>query len=192
MKQTWLRPGFFAIVMPTSPVVTDDQRERQPSSRPSANADTSPSPPELVAVLDMGASAIRLVVAEIAPNRSIRTIEEASRGVLLGRDTFSSGVIRSQTVDAALAALEKFRRVIDGYGVQARSRRRHQRGARGAQRRRVPGSDSGTHRDCLRDHQRGRGEPPGLPRGAADARAQRGAARARGRCSPKSAAAAPA
>ena len=41
----------------------------------------------LVAVLDMGASAIRLVVGEIAPNRSIRTIEEASRGVLLGRDT---------------------------------------------------------------------------------------------------------
>ena len=49
----------------------------------------------------MGASAIRLVIAEIAPNRSIRTIEEASRGVLLGRDTFSSGAIRSQTVDAA-------------------------------------------------------------------------------------------
>jgi exopolyphosphatase/guanosine-5'-triphosphate,3'-diphosphate pyrophosphatase len=76
------------------------------------------SPPELVAVLDMGASAIRLVVAEIAANRSIRTIEEASKGVLLGRDTFSSGVIRSQTVDAALAALENFRRILDGYGVK--------------------------------------------------------------------------
>jgi exopolyphosphatase/guanosine-5'-triphosphate,3'-diphosphate pyrophosphatase len=71
-----------------------------------------------VAVLDMGASAIRLVVAEIAGNRSIRPIEEASRGVLLGRDTFSSGVIKSQTVDAALVALEKFRQVIDGYGVK--------------------------------------------------------------------------
>ena len=66
----------------------------------------------------MGASAIRLVIAEIASDRSIRTIEEASRGVLLGRDTFSTGAIRSQTVDAALAALENFRRVIDGYGVQ--------------------------------------------------------------------------
>ncbi len=71
----------------------------------------------LVAVLDMGASAIRLVVGEIAPNRTIRTIEEASRGVLLGRDTFSSGAIRSRTIDAALAALENFREIIDGYGV---------------------------------------------------------------------------
>jgi exopolyphosphatase/guanosine-5'-triphosphate,3'-diphosphate pyrophosphatase len=72
---------------------------------------------ELVAVLDMGASAIRLVVGEIAPNRTIRTIEEASRGVLLGRDTFSSGMIRSGTIDAALTALEGFRQIIDGYGV---------------------------------------------------------------------------
>ena len=73
--------------------------------------------PELVAVLDMGASAIRLVIAEIAPNRAIRIVEEASRGVLLGRDTFSTGTIRSRTVEAAVAALEGFRHIIDGYGV---------------------------------------------------------------------------
>jgi exopolyphosphatase/guanosine-5'-triphosphate,3'-diphosphate pyrophosphatase len=65
----------------------------------------------------MGASAIRLVVAEILPDRSIRTIEEASRGVLLGRDTFSSGVIRSKTIDAALAALDGFRHVMNEYGA---------------------------------------------------------------------------
>ena len=74
--------------------------------------------PELVAVLDMGASAIRLVVGEIAANRQVRTIEEASRGVLLGRDSFSSsGVIRAKTIDAAVAALSNFRQIIDGYGV---------------------------------------------------------------------------
>jgi exopolyphosphatase/guanosine-5'-triphosphate,3'-diphosphate pyrophosphatase len=73
--------------------------------------------PELAAVLDMGASAIRLVVSEIGPNRSIRTIEEASRGLLIGRDTFSTGRIRSGTIEAALAALENFRSIIDGYQV---------------------------------------------------------------------------
>src|SRR5262245_6182130 len=66
----------------------------------------------------MGASAIRLVIGEIAGGQPIRTIEEASRGVLLGRDSFSaSGVIRSQTIDAALSALESVRQIIDGYGV---------------------------------------------------------------------------
>lgn len=73
--------------------------------------------PQLVAVLDMGASAIRLVIAEIAPGQPIRIIEEASRGLLLGRDTFSGGVIRPQTADAAFTALEGFRHSIDAYNV---------------------------------------------------------------------------
>ena len=75
-----------------------------------------PRPP--VAVLDMGASAIRLVIAEVEAGKSPRIIEEASRGVLLGRDTFSAGVIRSQTADAALAALAGFRQLMDSYGVK--------------------------------------------------------------------------
>ena len=81
------------------------------------NAAADGHAPALVAVLDMGASAIRLVIAEIGVNRSITIIEEASRGVLLGRDAFSSGAIKPQTADAALAALENFRTLIDSYGV---------------------------------------------------------------------------
>ncbi len=78
----------------------------------------SPPVTQSVAVLDMGASAIRLVVAELAADGSMRVSEEASRAVLLGRDTFASNTIRARTADAALAALQGFRRVIDGYGVQ--------------------------------------------------------------------------
>jgi exopolyphosphatase/guanosine-5'-triphosphate,3'-diphosphate pyrophosphatase len=77
--------------------------------------DSSTPATELIGVLDMGASAIRLVVAEIDTRRNVRIIEEASRGVLLGRDTFSGGVIRSQTVDAAIEALDGFREIMDGY-----------------------------------------------------------------------------
>ena len=66
----------------------------------------------------MGASAIRLVVAEISPGRPIRIIEEASRGVQLGRDTFSTGSIRPRTIDAALRALEGFRQIMDRYDVR--------------------------------------------------------------------------
>jgi exopolyphosphatase/guanosine-5'-triphosphate,3'-diphosphate pyrophosphatase len=73
--------------------------------------------PELIAVLDMGASAVRLVIGELSADRSISTIEEASRGVLLGRDTFSSGAVRSPTIDATLKALENFRHIIDGYSI---------------------------------------------------------------------------
>ena len=68
---------------------------------------------ELVAVLDMGASAIRLVIAEVVTGRPIQFVEQASRGVLLGRDTFSGGVIRPKTADATFDALDGFRHIID-------------------------------------------------------------------------------
>src|ERR687895_305325 len=73
---------------------------------------------ELVAVLDMGASAIRLVIAEHSPGGGIQVVEEASRGILLGRDAFSSGSFRARTIDVALTALEGFRQIIDRYGVR--------------------------------------------------------------------------
>jgi len=73
--------------------------------------------PQLTAVLDMGASAIRLVVAEISADGAIRIAEEASRAVPLGRDTFAGGTIRARTADAALSALDGFREVIDAYGA---------------------------------------------------------------------------
>jgi exopolyphosphatase/guanosine-5'-triphosphate,3'-diphosphate pyrophosphatase len=80
---------------------------------------SEPTPTHALAgVLDMGASAIRLVVAEVGPRGAIQIVEEASRGVLLGRDTFAHGALRSQTIDAALAALEGFREIMDRYGVE--------------------------------------------------------------------------
>ena len=56
-----------------------------------------------VAVLDMGSSSIRLLVAEAPPGQPIRLLEEASRGVLLGRETFTSGRIGAATMQAAMS-----------------------------------------------------------------------------------------
>lgn len=64
-------------------------------------AESDPTP-ELVAVLDMGASAIRLVVAEVSPNRPARTIDEASRGVLLGVSGLSTNIEVISIVDRFL------------------------------------------------------------------------------------------
>jgi exopolyphosphatase/guanosine-5'-triphosphate,3'-diphosphate pyrophosphatase len=70
-----------------------------------------------VAVLDMGATAIRMLVAELPPGEAPRILEEASRAVLLGKDAFTSGRLGSATIEATLRALEGFRRIMDGYGV---------------------------------------------------------------------------
>jgi exopolyphosphatase/guanosine-5'-triphosphate,3'-diphosphate pyrophosphatase len=80
-------------------------------------AETGSSGAKLAAVLDMGASAIRLVVAEIQPRQPVRILDEAARGLPLGRDVFSTGAIRAETVDSAIDAIEGFQRILDTYGV---------------------------------------------------------------------------
>jgi exopolyphosphatase/guanosine-5'-triphosphate,3'-diphosphate pyrophosphatase len=93
-------------------------RPRKLARKPAA--DVPPPPPEPlrpVAVLDLGASAIRLTVAEAPPGEPIRILEQASRGVLLGKETFTHGRLGGATVEATLKALEGFRRIMDTYGV---------------------------------------------------------------------------
>jgi exopolyphosphatase / guanosine-5'-triphosphate,3'-diphosphate pyrophosphatase len=70
-----------------------------------------------VAVLDMGASAIRLVIAELHDGEPPRLLEEASRAVMLGKDAFTGGRLGAGTIEATLRALEGFRRIMDSYGV---------------------------------------------------------------------------
>jgi exopolyphosphatase/guanosine-5'-triphosphate,3'-diphosphate pyrophosphatase len=58
-----------------------------------------------------------MVVAEVQPGSPYRVLEEASRGVLLGKDTFTHGRLGAATVEATLKVLEGFRRIMDTYGV---------------------------------------------------------------------------
>src|SRR5262245_23336749 len=93
-------------------------RRRTLTRKPPANAPPpTPEPPRPFAVVDLGASAVRLVVAEVQPGSTPHLLEEASRGVLLGKDTFTHGRLGTATVEATLKALEGFRRIMDTYGV---------------------------------------------------------------------------
>lgn len=78
----------------------------------------APGKPEPVAVLDIGASSARLLVAEVASDRPVRVLEEASRGVLIGKDTFTSGRIGQATLEAVIKALSGFRKIMEGYEVR--------------------------------------------------------------------------
>ncbi len=91
--------------------------ESVPRASSESHAASPAAPGTLVAVFDMGASAVRLAVAQVEPGGKLRMLEEASKGVLLGRDTFSFGAIRPQTLDAAINAVTGFRRILEGYGT---------------------------------------------------------------------------
>ena len=71
-----------------------------------------------VAVIDIGSNSIRMVIAQVMPDGSFDLLERTQQPVLLGRDTFVRGKLRQQTMNAAVAVLRDYRKIIDTYQVQ--------------------------------------------------------------------------
>jgi exopolyphosphatase/guanosine-5'-triphosphate,3'-diphosphate pyrophosphatase len=73
---------------------------------------------ELMAVIDIGSNSMRMVVAQSLPDGRIEHLENAHRAIGLGQDTFVSGRLSQKTMNAAIAILRDYRRMLDAYGVK--------------------------------------------------------------------------
>lgn len=71
----------------------------------------------LTAAIDIGSSAIRMDIAEIHPDGTIRILDSLKKGVQLGREAFTEGSLSQETIRAACEALLDFKNVMDAYGV---------------------------------------------------------------------------
>ncbi len=71
-----------------------------------------------VAVIDIGTSAIRMVIAEIGPKDEIRTLENLQKPVRFGKEVFTTGRLSNVAIRDAIAILKNFKEVSDGYGVK--------------------------------------------------------------------------
>jgi exopolyphosphatase/guanosine-5'-triphosphate,3'-diphosphate pyrophosphatase len=70
-----------------------------------------------VAILDIGARAIRLDIAEIMPGGQVRLLDSLQQAVSLGKDTFSEGTIDRASIEECVGILKGFRHVMDEYGI---------------------------------------------------------------------------
>lgn len=70
-----------------------------------------------VAVIDIGTSAIRMEIAEIDAEGHVHNLEALQHPVSLGKNTFASGMIESNTIEECVAILKGFRRVLLDYGL---------------------------------------------------------------------------
>lgn len=86
-------------------------------SRMAETSDKAERPAQTVAAIDIGANAIRLAVAQVLPDGRIEPLERAERAVRLGQDTFAGGRLSQKTMNAAVAILRDYRRIMDTYGV---------------------------------------------------------------------------
>jgi len=70
-----------------------------------------------VAVIDVGSSAIRMVILEVSSDGTYKTLDRAQRPVRLGQDVFSDKVIQRQTISQAIQVLAGFRELMNGWAI---------------------------------------------------------------------------
>jgi exopolyphosphatase/guanosine-5'-triphosphate,3'-diphosphate pyrophosphatase len=71
-----------------------------------------------IAAIDVGTNAMRLVIGSINPDHRIDLLENIREPVRLGKDVFARGTISEETTERAIEAFQKFKRLIDKYGVE--------------------------------------------------------------------------
>ena len=76
------------------------------------------TPAELIAAVDAGSNGIRLAIARLNGDGTPREIENVREAVRLGGDAFDLGYLREPTIDAAIAAFERFAARIKHHGVR--------------------------------------------------------------------------
>jgi exopolyphosphatase/guanosine-5'-triphosphate,3'-diphosphate pyrophosphatase len=70
-----------------------------------------------VAVVDIGATSIRMALAEISEGGQIRTLTTLVQAVSLGKDTFTTGAIDPTTTEECVRVLRSYREVLNEYGI---------------------------------------------------------------------------
>jgi exopolyphosphatase/guanosine-5'-triphosphate,3'-diphosphate pyrophosphatase len=88
-------------------------------AEPADAKDTPLEPPRLVGVVDIGANSVRLAVAQVRSSHDVEVLERAERPVRLGHDTFLRGRLTQRAMNAAIAVLRDYRKLLDTYGVNS-------------------------------------------------------------------------
>ncbi|MCG8479166.1 MAG: HD domain-containing protein [Spirochaetales bacterium] len=76
------------------------------------------APPRLVSVIDIGSTAIRMVVAEIRGDSEWVTVDRAARPLTLGRGVFISGYLSADAMRDAVKILNGFRELLEGWRIE--------------------------------------------------------------------------
>lgn len=73
---------------------------------------------EIVGTIDVGSNNIKMLIAEIKKDDSIKILDELKYDTFIGRDTFSTGRISLETLREASGILKNYSKVMKEYGVK--------------------------------------------------------------------------
>lgn len=95
----------------------------EPGSIGNTAAEGEPDRPQVrsVAVIDIGATSIRMSVAELTSDGDFRTLDTLIQAVDLGREAFESRRLSRATIERSVSILRRFQRVLREYGIRGSS-----------------------------------------------------------------------
>src|SRR5436309_14304349 len=73
--------------------------------------------PPILSVIDVGASGVRMLLAELQPDGTVRILEDVQKPLALGRETFRTGTLSAASIQKAVNMLRQYRAMMDTYGV---------------------------------------------------------------------------
>jgi len=76
--------------------------------------------PRVVAVIELGSTGIRLLIASLNAEGGFTILDRAGKPSRLGRDVFTSGSVSRETTRESIAILSGFKELIRSYGIEAR------------------------------------------------------------------------
>ncbi|MFH0910191.1 MAG: exopolyphosphatase, partial [Planctomycetota bacterium] len=82
-----------------------------------ASGGEASQPPVRLAAVDVGATSVRMEIAELEPGGAFHTCERLVHPVSLGNDTFRIGEVRPQTLRAICRVMANFSRILSEYRV---------------------------------------------------------------------------
>ncbi|MCO8123913.1 Ppx/GppA family phosphatase [Stieleria sp. TO1_6] len=84
------------------------------AAHPEVNTATGP---RSVAVIDIGATAIRMAIAEIHQNGEVRTLDQLVQPVQLGQEAFETRRLSRKSIERVASVLTQYQRVLHEYGI---------------------------------------------------------------------------
>src|SRR5882672_11206418 len=73
--------------------------------------------PSVLSVIDVGSSGVRMLLAELTPDGTVRILEDVQKPLALGRETFRTGTLSAASIQKAVNMLRQYRAMMDSYGV---------------------------------------------------------------------------
>ncbi|MGE0480262.1 MAG: HD domain-containing protein [Phycisphaerae bacterium] len=70
-----------------------------------------------IAAIDIGTNSVHMIIAHVAPDRTYDIVDREKDMVKLGAGTFRGGALDQRALDAGVAALRKFKTLIDRHGA---------------------------------------------------------------------------